>query len=131
MGLMNNNSDNDKPLAFTEVAAKTRAASVAAFKKAFNEHLRMDQKPWDGKDALAAYETAADEVIASMRTARIQDAVKTAVKHMSLALSGPVINLLDTCPQGLWPRLHAMTHSSAETAEKQLLQVGDSCSPGL
>jgi len=42
---------------------------------------------------------------------------------MGPVLSGPVISLLDSCPSGLWERLHAAAQGAAASAEKTVLQV--------
>ena len=42
---------------------------------------------------------------------------------MGPLLSGPVISLLDSCPSGLWERLHAAAQGAATSSEKTVLQV--------
>ncbi len=111
------------PLPFTATAAAVRNAAVAVFRKTFNDHLRLDAKPWDGKEALAAFEAAADAHVSEARSQRVRDAATAALKAQAASLSGPVIALLDASPPNLWPCLHAVAASAADTTEKGLLQA--------
>ena len=47
-----------------------------------------------------------------------------AERQLGPLLSGPVISLLDQCPAGLWPRLHAACQGAAAASDRALVQVG-------
>eukprot|EP00197_Chlamydomonas_leiostraca_P006826 CAMPEP_0202877232 /NCGR_PEP_ID=MMETSP1391-20130828/30312_1 /ASSEMBLY_ACC=CAM_ASM_000867 /TAXON_ID=1034604 /ORGANISM="Chlamydomonas leiostraca, Strain SAG 11-49" /LENGTH=609 /DNA_ID=CAMNT_0049559227 /DNA_START=36 /DNA_END=1862 /DNA_ORIENTATION=- len=108
---------------FSSAAAGVRAAAVTAFKKAFNEDLRMEGTEWDGREETAAFEAALDAHIAGVRTDKMGDALARAERQVSAATSGPIIGLLDACPPGVWSKLHSVAREAAATAEKGLLQT--------
>ncbi len=85
---------------------------------------------WDGSSEREALRAALDERLAALRSERITACVGRVEKAMGQLTSGPVLALLDTCAPGVWPRLHGVCRDAAASAEKQLMQVGETGAEG-
>lgn len=115
---------------FSASAARLRAAQLQRFGVAIAEVLvpgleeaaaALDKEEGRGGPA-AQMEAALDALIESLKQKKIAQVLTTVDKSLAQLISRPAVSLLDSLPQGLWPRLHAARKQAVATAEKALFE---------
>ncbi len=86
----------------TGLTCLTRSLSIAAV---------------NAREALAAQ---IDARIAALKHARLKEATQAAEKALATAITLPAVELLQTCPNNLWPRLHTAKRKAVAAGEKVL-----------
>lgn len=61
-----------------------------------------------------------DDAVDKLKHLRVKDALHTVDKDMTQRITVPMIELLQTFPPGLWPRLHAVRDRAVSNAAKSL-----------
>ncbi|MEW5304073.1 MAG: hypothetical protein WDW36_006707 [Sanguina aurantia] len=117
---------------FAPLAARLLGVKLASFRVAFEENVCMAGTPWDHTEQISDTTAALVATVRRVTSEKVASAMARTEKQLAAHVSGPVIGLLDSCPENLWSHLHAVVRESTAAAERTLFQAldGYGLSPG-
>eukprot|EP00877_Chromochloris_zofingiensis_P002056 jgi/Chrzof1/11851/Cz06g12110.t1 len=104
---------------FSQAAAVAKQAAAESFDAGARE-LMIRQTPLSGDTARGLLLQQIDDAVDKLKHLRVKDALHTVDKDMTQRITVPMIELLQTFPPGLWPRLHAVRDRAVSNAAKSL-----------
>ncbi|GBF96639.1 hypothetical protein Rsub_09272 [Raphidocelis subcapitata] len=108
---------------FTACASECQADALGRFDAGLRDALVRGAPALDGASARANLVRRAGEYVEKAKHGRVKEAVTVADKRLTALLTPTAIDLLQDCPPGLWPKLHAALASAAAAAESTLTQA--------
>ncbi|KAI8462488.1 MAG: root hair defective 3 GTP-binding protein [Monoraphidium minutum] len=101
---------------FSACARECEADALARFNAGLADALIPGIPELDGAAAREALGRMVGDYVDKAKHGRVKEAVAAADKRLSSLLTPTAVDLLQDCPQGLWPKLHAAKASATAAA---------------